>query len=130
MATSPLFSAVQNRDLERHSSVLPVLTGPGNLLAGATTRVTVGFALNPFSVLKARYEVRKSLSTFSVTRTFMTPNFFLSVEQPPCVRLPDVFRAVHRTRWTFGALSRVPCLVSAGRALCGSILGVLRGHQA
>ncbi|KAH9995100.1 mitochondrial carrier [Russula vinacea] len=56
MATSPLFPAVQKRDPERNSSVLPVLTGPGNLLAGATTRVAVGFALNPFSVLKARYE--------------------------------------------------------------------------
>ena len=76
MATSPLFPAVQKRDPERNSSVLPVLTGPGNLLAGATTRVAVGFALNPFSVLKARYEVCKSLSTSSTTRTFMTSKFF------------------------------------------------------
>jgi solute carrier family 25 protein 38 len=35
-----------------------MLTSSGNLLAGATTRIAVGFALNPFSVLKARYEVR------------------------------------------------------------------------
>jgi len=56
MAVSPLFAAVRKPDLERHSSVLPVLTSSGNLLAGATTRVAIGFALNPFSVLKARYE--------------------------------------------------------------------------
>lgn len=58
MATSPIFIAVQKRESGRHSSVLPVLTSSGNLLAGATTRIAVGFALNPFSVLKARYEVR------------------------------------------------------------------------
>jgi solute carrier family 25 protein 38 len=57
MAVSPLFAAVRKRDHGRHSSVLPVLTNSGNLLAGATTRVAVGFVLNPFSVLKARYEV-------------------------------------------------------------------------
>jgi solute carrier family 25 protein 38 len=57
MAVSPLFAAVRKQDPERHSSVLPVLTSSGNLLAGATTRVAVGFILNPFSVLKARYEV-------------------------------------------------------------------------
>jgi solute carrier family 25 protein 38 len=38
-------------------SVLPVLTSQGNLIAGATARVGVGFLLNPFSVLKARFEV-------------------------------------------------------------------------
>ncbi|KAH9039316.1 solute carrier family 25 member 38 [Lactarius pseudohatsudake] len=56
MAVSPIFAAVRKRDPERHSSVLPVLTNSGNLLAGATTRVAVGFVLNPLSVLKARYE--------------------------------------------------------------------------
>jgi solute carrier family 25 protein 38 len=58
MATSPIFTAAQKRESGRHSSVLPVLTSSGNLLAGVTTRVAVGFVLNPFSVLKARYEVR------------------------------------------------------------------------
>ncbi|KAI0276992.1 mitochondrial carrier [Russula aff. rugulosa BPL654] len=56
MATSPIFTAAQKRESGRHSSVLPVLTSSGNLLAGVTTRVAVGFVLNPFSVLKARYE--------------------------------------------------------------------------
>jgi hypothetical protein len=43
---------------QRSSSVLPALSSQGNLLAGATARVGVGFLLNPFSVLKARFEVR------------------------------------------------------------------------
>jgi solute carrier family 25 protein 38 len=58
MAAPPIFTAAQKRESGRHSSVLPMLTSSGNLLAGATTRVAVGFALNPLSVLKARYEVR------------------------------------------------------------------------
>ena len=40
-------------------SVLPKLTTQGNLIAGGLTRVSVGFVLNPFSVLKARFEVRR-----------------------------------------------------------------------
>jgi len=58
MATSPYFARVHkgiNHD-SKNSSVLPTLTSSGNLLAGATTRVGVGFFLNPFSVLKARFE--------------------------------------------------------------------------
>ena len=70
MAASPLFAAVQKREPERHPSVLPMLTSSGNLLAGATTRVVVGFALNPFSVLKARYEVRQ-LSPHLLHHTFL-----------------------------------------------------------
>jgi len=42
------------------SSVLPTLTSHGNLIAGAVARVSVGFLLNPFSVLKARFEVRST----------------------------------------------------------------------
>jgi len=41
----------------KNGSVLPSLTMQGNLMAGATTRVAVGFLLNPISVLKARFEV-------------------------------------------------------------------------
>jgi solute carrier family 25 protein 38 len=55
MAASPIFTSAQKRESGRHSSVLPMLTSSGNFLAGATTRIAVGFALNPFSVLKARY---------------------------------------------------------------------------
>ncbi|KAJ7087315.1 solute carrier family 25 member 38 [Mycena belliarum] len=55
MATSPYFASIRSSDT-RNASVLPKLTSQGNLVAGATTRVAVGFLLNPFSVLKARYE--------------------------------------------------------------------------
>lgn len=57
MATSRYFASVRTQAPNSHGSTLPKLTMQGNLLAGATTRVTVGLALNPFSVLKARYEV-------------------------------------------------------------------------
>ncbi|THH13108.1 hypothetical protein EW146_g7077 [Bondarzewia mesenterica] len=59
MATSPYFAPVRDSNhsgIHKHASVLPALTNQGNLLAGAATRVSVGFVLNPFSVLKARYE--------------------------------------------------------------------------
>ncbi|KAJ6516409.1 solute carrier family 25 member 38 [Mycena sanguinolenta] len=55
MAKSPYFAPARSADT-RNASVLPKLTSQGNLLAGASTRVAVGFLLNPFSVLKARYE--------------------------------------------------------------------------
>lgn len=58
MANSPYFSAVRAVSPSEHSSTLPRLSTTGNLIAGATTRVGVGFLLNPFSVLKTRYEVR------------------------------------------------------------------------
>src|ERR1700761_5330582 len=56
MAKSPHFAVVYSSDT-RNASVLPKLSSQGNLLAGATMRVAVGFMLNPISVLKARYEV-------------------------------------------------------------------------
>jgi solute carrier family 25 protein 38 len=56
MATSPYFSHVH---ISKNVSVLPSLNSQGNLIAGATTRLAVGFVLNPFSVLKARFEVRQ-----------------------------------------------------------------------
>jgi solute carrier family 25 protein 38 len=63
MATSPYFALVHKRSTSENAntSVLPKLTGVGNLLSGATTRVGIGLLLNPFSVLKARYEVRRHL---------------------------------------------------------------------
>lgn len=61
MAKSPYFALVGNhpdgKSTTKNTSALPTLTLEGNLIAGAMTRVTVGFVLNPFSVLKARYEV-------------------------------------------------------------------------
>ncbi|KAF8171814.1 solute carrier family 25 member 38 [Pholiota molesta] len=58
MARSPYFARIRTDAANKNGSVLPTLTSQGNLLAGATTRVAVGFLLNPFSVLKARFEVR------------------------------------------------------------------------
>ncbi|KAF7301236.1 Mitochondrial glycine transporter [Mycena indigotica] len=55
MANSAYFS-VSGRSETQSTSVLPKLSSQGNLIAGATARVAVGFLLNPFSVLKARYE--------------------------------------------------------------------------
>jgi len=53
-----------------------MLSSSGNLLAGATTRVAVGFAFNPFSVLKARYEVRKLSPRLHHTHFYDTRAFF------------------------------------------------------
>ena len=41
-----------------NGSALVKLSVPGNLIAGAIARTSVGFVLNPITVLKARYEVR------------------------------------------------------------------------
>ncbi|KAI0329934.1 solute carrier family 25 member 38, partial [Cubamyces sp. BRFM 1775] len=57
LATSPYFAPLRAPSASTYSSsTLPKLTAQGNLLAGAVTRVAVGIILNPFSVLKARYE--------------------------------------------------------------------------
>jgi solute carrier family 25 protein 38 len=44
------------------SSTLPKLSSQGNIVAGAVARTSVGFVLNPITVLKSRYEVRASSS--------------------------------------------------------------------
>jgi len=60
MARSSYFALIKRHPRgqasNKNGSVLPSLTSQGNLIAGATTRVAVGFLLNPFSVLKARFE--------------------------------------------------------------------------
>ncbi|CAK5265378.1 unnamed protein product [Mycena citricolor] len=56
MARVPYFIQAQPTQNNGSGSVLPKLTSQGNLIAGAVTRVSAGFVLNPFSVLKARYE--------------------------------------------------------------------------
>ncbi|KLO17469.1 solute carrier family 25 member 38 [Schizopora paradoxa] len=55
MSSYTLFVANQPSS-SNSGSTLPKLASHGNILAGAVTRVSVGFILNPFSVLKARYE--------------------------------------------------------------------------
>lgn len=62
MARSPHFSLPTVTKKGDTKSVLPKLTNQGNLLAGATARIGVGFLLNPFSVLKARFEVCCTIS--------------------------------------------------------------------
>jgi len=57
MSTFPYFGRSQP-GIGSKSSVLPTLSSQGNAIAGAVTRVGVGVLLNPFSVLKARFEVR------------------------------------------------------------------------
>ncbi|KAI0676685.1 solute carrier family 25 member 38 [Trametes maxima] len=57
LATAPYFASLRAQPTSSYSSsTLPKLTAQGNLFAGAVTRVAVGFILNPFTVLKARYE--------------------------------------------------------------------------
>lgn len=58
MATSPYFASLQKGERTSHGSTLPKLTSQGNLMSGAVARVAVGFVLNPFTVMKARYEVK------------------------------------------------------------------------
>lgn len=57
----PIF-AVANGDGSNKGSALPTLSSQGNLVAGVTARLGVGLLLNPFAVLKARYEVSPVLS--------------------------------------------------------------------
>ncbi|EJF63122.1 solute carrier family 25 member 38 [Dichomitus squalens] len=56
LATSQYFAPLHAPSSSYSSSTLPKLTAQGNLLAGALTRMSVGLVLNPFSVIKARYE--------------------------------------------------------------------------
>ncbi|KAF7313415.1 Mitochondrial glycine transporter [Mycena chlorophos] len=67
MAGSAYFSAPGRTESARNTSVLPKLSSQGNLIAGASTRVAVGFLLNPFSVLKARYEACSPSNMYSYT---------------------------------------------------------------
>ncbi|OBZ71890.1 Solute carrier family 25 member 38 [Grifola frondosa] len=71
LATAPYFAPI--RTPSRSGSVLPKLTSQGNLIAGAATRVTVGILLNPFSVLKARYE--SSLYTYNSLQLLLEPSY-------------------------------------------------------
>ncbi|KIY73203.1 mitochondrial carrier [Cylindrobasidium torrendii FP15055 ss-10] len=55
LAASGYFTIAHSTS-QSDKSVLPKLTAQGNLIAGATTRVAVGFLLNPISLLKTRFE--------------------------------------------------------------------------
>jgi len=78
MANSPSFSVQEITTKDGVKTVLPKLTSQGNLIAGAAARVGVGFLLNPFSVLKARFESElhayKSLSGSLLSMARMGPS--------------------------------------------------------
>ncbi|KAG2070004.1 solute carrier family 25 member 38 [Suillus decipiens] len=78
MAKSPYFSAHQRHSHDSSKTVLPKLSSRGNLIAGATARVGVGLILNPFSILKARFESElhayRSLSGSLLSITRMGPS--------------------------------------------------------
>lgn len=50
-------SSASGTDPSSSRSALVRLSSQGNLVAGAIARTSVGFVLNPITVLKARYEV-------------------------------------------------------------------------
>lgn len=59
------------------ASALPRLSSQGNLAAGAIARTAVGFVLNPFTVIKSRYEVSNSY----------LPDLFLTTKSDPHILL-------------------------------------------
>ncbi|EJU05999.1 mitochondrial carrier [Dacryopinax primogenitus] len=56
MTKMPQFRAPVTAVQNSVTTVLPKLSREGDLFAGAIARVTVGFLLNPFTVVKARFE--------------------------------------------------------------------------
>jgi solute carrier family 25 protein 38 len=64
-STSTPTSSTGNGSGTGSGSALVKLSVPGNLIAGAIARTSVGFALNPITVLKARYEVRRAVTPSS-----------------------------------------------------------------
>ncbi|GHJ89564.1 hypothetical protein NliqN6_5966 [Naganishia liquefaciens] len=64
----PLLQTAEER--RRKMSALPKLNSQGNLVAGAVARTSVGFVLNPFTVLKSRYESNLYPTYTSLPRAF------------------------------------------------------------
>ncbi|KAG9015057.1 hypothetical protein FRB90_004996 [Tulasnella sp. 427] len=56
MTKVPGFAVYSADQSSSSGSALPKLSSTGNLISGATARVSVGFILNPFTVVKARFE--------------------------------------------------------------------------
>jgi hypothetical protein len=124
MARSPYFARIRTDAANKNGSVLPTLTSQGNLLAGATTRVAVGFLLNPFSVLKARFEVRGQ--QYPAQRgCSLTEGACRATEQH--LRVPELLRRAGRDRapGPVGAPARVPGVVAARRAVRRPVRRVL-----
>lgn len=125
LATTPYFAVVPLEQTRASSgSVLPKLSKWGNLLAGATARVAVGTLLNPFAVLKARYEVRLlhafTYETANITYRAISTNIKASLARytPLCKRVPrnyfeEFWQPRYAMRLTQGCLL---CLTSISRA--------------
>lgn len=54
----PFFKTVVESTDGKKRSALSKLSASGNLVAGAVARTSVGFVLNPVTIIKARFEVR------------------------------------------------------------------------
>lgn len=63
----PSFALTKDAASERLTTLVK-LTPTGNLVAGAMSRTAIGFALNPLTVVKARFEVRAPLGCYRVFR--------------------------------------------------------------
>lgn len=127
MASSHYFivPVTQDRSTTAHDSVLPKLTNTGNLVAGASTRVGVGFLMNPLTLLKARFEATSSL--FELIQHLLMQ---LSSEQYLCIS--DAFRGVrfYCTVGSYWIASRCIGRFTAGCSLCRDFCRVLRKLQA
>jgi len=118
-----------------NTSTLPKLSNEGNLVAGAVARTSVGFLLNPFSVLKARYESSRYAYT-SVSGAFMSiaregprglfQGFGASVlRDAPYAGLQVFFYEFIKEQTTIWLGERAPGLHSMVFAWSGGIAGAL-----
>ncbi|KAH7888124.1 solute carrier family 25 member 38 [Phlebopus sp. FC_14] len=133
MATTPYFSIQQTtHSQDGTKSVLPKLTSQGNLLAGATARVGVGFFLNPFSVVKARFESElyayKSLTSSLASIARMGPSELLrgfvasSLRDAPYAGLfVVIYEAVKRESTYFAPSAYAATIHSFSAASAGAI---------
>ncbi|KAK1927288.1 mitochondrial carrier domain-containing protein [Papiliotrema laurentii] len=77
-------SSVSNTDIRSSRTTLVKLSVPGNLVAGAIARTSVGFVLNPITVIKARYESSQFAeykSVFGAFKSLVQTNGFKGLFQ-------------------------------------------------
>lgn len=127
LARSPYFAHIRrqsNAGSGENVSVLPSLTSQGNLLAGATTRVAVGFLLNPFSVIKARFEVW-------IPSEWYYPNVFSrhQTEQHLRTRKSQGCFRFSRSPWSIWTPPRILSIIPTWCTLRGPIPCLLWTHQ-
>jgi solute carrier family 25 protein 38 len=66
---------------EGRRSALAQLSSTGNLVAGAVARTSVGFVLNPITVIKARFEVSASKRAQRARRRLFQPGGWRRLER-------------------------------------------------